>query len=116
MEIIAHPAARAALAALLCGAALWAGVRGARHLREALGRGGPPDRSRRLVRGIRSLILGTGALLLAGGALLGSRRLLALGAIFLAEEIYETGVVLLALRAGGKARERGEAAATSART
>jgi hypothetical protein len=94
---IGHPAFRTILAALLAGAALAAGVRGARLLAQALG-GGVPDRSRRLVRGIQALAAGTGAALLGAGVFGGSRWLLILGAIFLAEEIYETGVVLLALR------------------
>jgi hypothetical protein len=36
---------------------------------------------------------------LGGGVLLASKGLLVFGAIFLGEELYETGVVLLALRA-----------------
>lgn len=98
VEFIGHPAFRTILAALFAGAALVAGIRGVRLLAQALGGGDRPDRSRRLVRGIRALTAGTGAALLGAGLIAGSRRLLILGAIFLAEEIYETGAVLLALR------------------
>ncbi len=38
--------------------------------------------------------------LLAAGVLYANKWLLIFGAIFLAEELYETGVVILALRAG----------------
>jgi hypothetical protein len=37
---------------------------------------------------------------LGGGVLFGSTGLLAFGVIFLGEELYETGAILLALRAG----------------
>ena len=40
--------------------------------------------------------------LLAAGVLYANKWLLIFGAIFLAEELYETGVVILALRAGEK--------------
>jgi hypothetical protein len=37
---------------------------------------------------------------LGGGVLFASKGLLLIGAIFLGEELYETGVILLVLRAG----------------
>jgi hypothetical protein len=58
------------------------------------------------VRGIRGVIVAVGLGALSGGLLFASKGLLVFGAIFLGEELYETGVVLLALRAGLK--EAGE--------
>jgi hypothetical protein len=56
------------------------------------------------VRGIRGGIVALGMGALSGGVLLANKGLLVFGAIFLGEELYETGIVLLALRAGLKAR------------
>jgi hypothetical protein len=42
---------------------------------------------------------------LSGGVLLANKGLLTFGVIFLGEELYETGVVLLALRSRLKASE-----------
>jgi hypothetical protein len=53
-----------------------------------------------VVRGIRGVIVAVSLAALGGGVLFASTGLLAFGLIFLGEELYETGVVLLALRAG----------------
>lgn len=56
-----------------------------------------------LVRGIRAVVT-AGAVGVFGLALLtGERGLLAFAAVFLAEELYETGVLALILRASGEA-------------
>jgi hypothetical protein len=65
------------------------GLRQADHLSGALW----------VVRGIRGVIVAVGVSALGGGVLLASKGLLVFGAIFLGEELYETGIVLLALRA-----------------
>ena len=54
--------------------------------------------SLRAVRGIRSLVIGVAAWALAAGLLLEQTWLLVFGAVFLAEELYETGVLVLVLR------------------
>jgi hypothetical protein len=72
--------------------------RATRHLTRALGQPGRSDSSLRLVRGIRALILAVTALALALGILYESRAVVIIAAVFLAEELYETSVVLLALR------------------
>jgi hypothetical protein len=56
-----------------------------------------------VVRGIRGAIIAVSIAALSGGVLLANKGLLVFGAIFLGEELYETGVVLLALRARLKA-------------
>ena len=55
-------------------------------------------------RGLRGVVVGVGALSLAGGLVFEQRGLLAFGAVFLAEELYETAVLILVVRAGLRAR------------
>jgi hypothetical protein len=59
-----------------------------------------PTSALRVVRGIRGAIVAVSVAALGGGVLFASTGLLVVGGIFLGEELYETGVVLLALRAG----------------
>jgi hypothetical protein len=79
--------------------AAYAGWRGLRRMRRGL----RESASLELVRGIRALVtaaaVGVGALAL----LTGERGLLAFAAVFLAEELYETGVLALIIRASGEA-------------
>ncbi len=56
-----------------------------------------PASSLRAVRGIRGVVIGVAAWALAAGLLLAQVWLLVFGAVFLAEELYETGVLLLVL-------------------
>jgi hypothetical protein len=87
----------AALLWLLAAVALWQGIRGlATGLREV----DHPASALRVVRGIRAVIVAVSVAALGGGVLFASTGLLVFGVIFLGEELYETGVVLLALRAG----------------
>jgi hypothetical protein len=90
-----------ALAACLGGA--WAGIRGARLLMLGIRGSGDPEASLRVIRGLRGLIVGVCAVALAAGLLLEQRWLLVFGGLWLAEEIYETGVLALILRAGLRA-------------
>jgi hypothetical protein len=79
--------------------AVFLGWRGLRRMRRGL----RESASLELVRGIRALVtaaaVGVGALAL----LTGERGLLAFAAVFLAEELYETGVLALIIRASGEA-------------
>jgi hypothetical protein len=59
-----------------------------------------PDGSANLVRAIRALVLVACAALFIGAIVTSSRTLSTLAAIILGEEIYETAVALLILRAG----------------
>jgi hypothetical protein len=51
-----------------------------------------------LVRGIRGLVVAVAAWALAAGMLFAQTWLLVFGGVFLAEELYETGVVVLIVR------------------
>jgi hypothetical protein len=86
-----------ALLWLLAAGALWQGIRG---LATGLSEVNHPASALRVVRGIRGVIVAVSLASLGGGVLFGSTGLLAFGVIFLGEELYETGVILLALRAG----------------
>ena len=94
-----------ALASLATVAAAWAGARGIRLMAHALRHADDPRSSLELIRGIRGIVVAVAVEALASGLLFGQRWLLVFGAIFLAEELYETGVVALVLRAD--LRDRG---------
>jgi hypothetical protein len=80
------------LALAIAACAGWSGLRRLRRgLREA--------DSLALVRGIRGLVTAAAAAVFAIAVLTGERGLLAFAAVFLAEELYETGVLVLVLRA-----------------
>jgi hypothetical protein len=83
--------------------AVGAAWRGAQLLVRGLREAGYPAGTIWVVRGIRGAIIAVSIAALSGGVLLANKGLLVFGAIFLGEELYETGVVLLALRARLKA-------------
>jgi hypothetical protein len=87
----------AALLWLLAAVALWQGIRG---LATGLCEINHPASALRVMRGIRGVIVAVSAAALGGGMLFTSTGLVVFGVIFLGEELYETGVILLALRAG----------------
>jgi hypothetical protein len=91
------------LAILFLLTAAGAAWRGAQQLAKGLRHADHPAGSLWVVRGLRGVIVAVGMAALGGGVLLASKGLLVFGAIFLGEELYETGVVLLALRAGLRA-------------
>jgi len=71
---------------------------GVRLMVRALRRADEASSSLTLIRGIRGLVVGVAAWALAGGMLFAQTWLLVFGGVFLAEELYETGVVALILR------------------
>ena len=73
---------------------VYAAVTGLRRLR----RGVREALSLEVVRGIRRLVTAVVAAVVAVGLLSGQRGLLVFAAVFLAEELYETGVLALILR------------------
>lgn len=73
------------------------GARGVRLLARGLRRGEDPSAALWVVRGIIVTICMAA---LAVGTVLGQRWLVVFGALWLAEEIYETGVLALILHAG----------------
>ena len=76
-----------------------AGWRGLRRMRRGLRDAG----SLELVRGIRALVTAAAVAVFALALLTDERGLLAFAAVFLAEELYETGVLVLILRASATA-------------
>ena len=82
---------------LLSAGTLWQGLR---QLATGLRPIDHPASALRVVRGIRGVIVAVSLAALGGGVLFATTGLLVFGMIFLGEELYETGVVLLALRAG----------------
>jgi hypothetical protein len=104
------------LAMLAVVAAIGAAVHGLGLVARALREADDEASSLRLIRGIRGLVVAVALWALAGGVLLGQTWLLVFGAIFLAEELYETGVVLLVLRAQARrirAAQRSSTGSTS---
>ena len=84
--------------ALLALAGACAAVHGARLAARALRRADEPASSLWIVRGIRGLVVAVAVWALAAGLVFGQTWLLVFGAVFLAEELYETGVVIAILR------------------
>jgi len=82
--------------ALLIAAGLGRG--GLRRMRHGL----RDSASLELVRGIRALVTAAAVAVFALALLTGERGLLAFAAVFLAEELYETGVLVLILRASAR--------------
>jgi hypothetical protein len=81
------------------------GWRAVRHLARALRAPERDDSSVRLIWGIRALIIAATSLTFALGILYGSRATILIAAVILAEELYETGVVLLVLRKARASRQ-----------
>jgi hypothetical protein len=88
-----------ALAVLVALGGVWAGARGVGLVARALRDADQPGASLTLIRGLRGIAVSVATAALAAGMLFDQRWLLVFGAIFLAEELYETGVVALVLRA-----------------
>jgi hypothetical protein len=89
-----------ALAGLAGLGGAWAGGRGIRLLVRGLRGADDPSAPLWVIRGIRGIVVAVAAAALTGGMLFGQTWLLVFGAVFLAEELYETGVIALVLRAG----------------
>lgn len=79
-------------------AGAWAGARGVRLLVSALRGADHPGAPLDLIRGIRGIVVAVAACAVTTGLLLGQTGWLVFAAVFLAEELYETGVVALVLR------------------
>jgi hypothetical protein len=105
MAFICEPPVNFLLAAWCLLMATGAAWRGAQLLLKGLRSANHPAGALWLVRGIRGVIIAVGMAALGGGVLWANKGLLVFGVIFLGEELYETGVVLLTLRAGLKASQ-----------
>jgi hypothetical protein len=88
----------------------YAGIRGVRLLARGLRGGEDPSAPLWVIRGFRGLIVAICLTSLAVGALLGIHWLVVVAALWLAEEVYETGVLALILRSGLPRRDRSETA------
>jgi hypothetical protein len=91
------------------------GWRAVRHLAGALRAPDRDDSSVRLIWGIRALIIASTSVAFALGILYDSRATIIISAVILAEELYETGVVLLVLRNASKKQEAERASSRSHR-
>lgn len=100
MDVIFEPPINMILAVFYWLLAVCATWRGARWMVKGLREANGPSGALWVVRGIRGAIVAVSMTALGGGVLLASPGVLVFGIIFLGEELYETGVVLLALRAG----------------
>jgi hypothetical protein len=92
------------LAALVVVGGAWAGARGVRLLARGPSHGEDPSAPLWVVRGLRGIIVALCMAALAVGTILSQLWLVVFGALWLAEEIYETGVLALILRAGPPTR------------
>jgi hypothetical protein len=97
------------VAGLLVLVSVLAGGRGMRVLGRGLREARPLD----VVRGIRGCVIALATVALAAGILLAQTGLIVLGAVFLAEELYETGVLALIIRSGARAESEGPRALRS---
>jgi uncharacterized membrane protein HdeD (DUF308 family) len=77
---------------------IWIAIRGVRSFARGYRDADDPSASLRIIRGIRGVVVAVVTWALAAGLLLDQTWLLVFGAVFLAEELYETGVVELVLR------------------
>ena len=107
MDVIYEPPINLMLAALLSAVAAGFAWQGTRRLIEGLRQADHPYGALWLVRGIRGWIVALALGATAAGLLYAKAWVVIITTLILAEELYETGVVSLALRAGGKA-VRGE--------
>lgn len=106
MDFLYEPPTNLLLAALLSAVAAGFAWQGTRRLIEGLRQADHPYGALWLVRGIRGWIVALAMGALAGGVFYDKGWPLIIGLIFLGEELYETGVVSLALRAGKKAARK----------
>lgn len=86
------------VAGILTVGGVGAAAHGVRLATRAMRRADDPTSSLWLIRGIRGLVTATAAWALAAGLLFAQTWLLVFGGVFLAEELYETGVVIAVLR------------------
>ena len=111
-----HANPRGSLAVLAALGGVWAGARGLRLLARGLRAGDDPRGALWVIRGLRGIIWLVCLTSMALGALLEQTWLLVFAALWLVEEIYETGVLALILRAAGASDDLGPSGATRAST
>jgi hypothetical protein len=92
---------------IVAGLLVLVGVLAAGRGVRALGRGLREARPLDVVRGIRGCVIMLTTAAFAAGILLAQTGLIVLGAVFLAEELYETGVLALIIRSGARTESEG---------
>jgi len=101
MQLIEEfPVALRVLAIILAFAGAWAGARGAKLFFRGFRCPDNVSAPLWIVRGIRGMVVAVAVGALAGGMVFAQKWMIFFGAIFLAEELYETGVLALILRVG----------------
>jgi hypothetical protein len=96
MTNLYEPPVSSAIASVLILFGIWAGARGARMVSDGLAGASALE----LIRGIRFAIFALVAGFFAVGIVSGRTGFIIFGAIILAEELYETGVLALFVRLG----------------
>jgi hypothetical protein len=104
MEFIYEVPTNRILALVFSFVTVYSAWRGTRLFAKGLSGAEYPSSSLSIVRGIRGWIIALAMGAFVGGVL-ADKAWLYIGAIFLGEELYETGVVLLALHASEKASD-----------
>lgn len=107
--IQAHRLLSLAAATICCATAGFAFVRGWRQLSRGLRQPEHPEQSAWVVRGLRGGIVAIGLLFIAGGFAWGRGWPFLFGAVFLGEELFETGIMSLALYDQRRENRRAEA-------
>jgi hypothetical protein len=77
---------------------IWIAIRAVRSFVRGYRDADDPSASLGIIRGIRGIVVAAATWAFAAGLLLDQTWLLVFGAVFLAEELYGTGVVELVLR------------------
>lgn len=103
MTILYEPPVSYAVATALVLFGVWAVARGARRVSDGLAEGSALE----LVRGIRLAVFALVAGFFAVGLSSGRSGFVTFGAIILAEELYETGVLALFVRLGERGTDGG---------
>lgn len=97
-QVILEPPVNYILAAIAAELAIYFLYRGGRFFWRGLRNPDDPDQSMLVVRGFRGGIVSIGLWFLVGGFLSGAKWPFIFAAVFLGEELFETGIMLLALR------------------
>ena len=112
MTTFSEPPVSHAIAAALVIFGVWAGARGARRVSDGLAGGSALE----LVRGLRLAVFALVAGFFAIGLVSAKSGFVVVGAIILAEELYETGVLAVLARLSDRAAAGDRPASTAAHT
>ncbi|HSG99508.1 MAG TPA: hypothetical protein VLB27_05635 [candidate division Zixibacteria bacterium] len=94
------------LAALCLPCAVWAYWRGVRSFWTGFRNPDHPDQSLLVVKGFRGAIVATALLFIGGGLYWSATWAVLFGLVFVGEELFETGIMMFALKRGARQRSR----------